>query len=272
MTGSLVDRVKFGFNYTQDTWSGATPVATAPQAAIADPIYSGASSPTAYYADSHGRPVDVNWDTLDGTSVAYSRDPRLVHVMGSASPETRQQMEVRLGYEWDKAAANLGGGVSIEPDYLSRFINLDGRFDLNRMLTTLNWNASLTWSDIHASLEADTAADWGAYTDKIHDLNGARTLFGRRSDASFGLGVAQILNKDAVVSAGVGYTHSDGYMANPHKAVSVLVDFCLVAGSASTIAMLKEDAGPAWLAELGLPRLWVDVDGEVGGTLAERPA
>ena len=26
----ITDRVKFNFNYTQDTWSGATPIATAP--------------------------------------------------------------------------------------------------------------------------------------------------------------------------------------------------------------------------------------------------
>ena len=44
-------------------------------------------------------------------------------------------------------------------------------------------------------------------------------------------------------------------------------DFCVVAGSASTIAMLKEDRGPAWLKSLGLPHLWVDTQKEVGGTL-----
>jgi hypothetical protein len=29
---TLEDRWKFAFNYVQDTWSGATPVASAPQA------------------------------------------------------------------------------------------------------------------------------------------------------------------------------------------------------------------------------------------------
>jgi thiamine biosynthesis lipoprotein len=40
-----------------------------------------------------------------------------------------------------------------------------------------------------------------------------------------------------------------------------------VAGSASTIAMLKEEQGPAWLEALGLPHFWVDVNGQVGGSL-----
>ncbi len=34
------------------------------------------------------------------------------------------------------------------------------------------------------------------------------------------------------------------------------------------VPMLKEEEGPAWLAALGLPHLWVDVHGKVGGTLA----
>jgi thiamine biosynthesis lipoprotein len=32
--------------------------------------------------------------------------------------------------------------------------------------------------------------------------------------------------------------------------------------------MLKEDEGPAWLEQLGLPHLWIDVDGHSGGPLA----
>ncbi len=50
-------------------------------------------------------------------------------------------------------------------------------------------------------------------------------------------------------------------------AVSVVSELCVVAGSAATIAMLKEEAGPEWLAQLGLPHLWVDVHGNIGGTL-----
>jgi FAD:protein FMN transferase len=66
-----------------------------------------------------------------------------------------------------------------------------------------------------------------------------------------------------------------GHILNPRTgwpveglvAVSVLAPCCLVAGSASTIAMLKASAGPAWLAGLGLKHLWVDEAGRVGGDL-----
>lgn len=59
----------------------------------------------------------------------------------------------------------------------------------------------------------------------------------------------------------------DGWPVRHMAAVSVCAEFCVVAGSASTIGMLKDSQGKQWLADLGLPHLWVDVDGHVGGDL-----
>lgn len=74
-----------------------------------------------------------------------------------------------------------------------------------------------------------------------------------------------------IIVDGVRYGHIlnplTGWPVRHLAAVSVVADFCVVAGSASTIAMLKEDSGPAWLESLGLPYLWVDVQGETGGAL-----
>jgi FAD:protein FMN transferase len=75
-----------------------------------------------------------------------------------------------------------------------------------------------------------------------------------------------------ILFEGVRYGHilnpRTGWPVRRLAAVSAVGDLCVVAGSASTIGMLKEDQGPVWLAELGLPHLWVDVNGEVGGPLA----
>lgn len=60
-----------------------------------------------------------------------------------------------------------------------------------------------------------------------------------------------------------------GWPVKRMASVSVIGNFCLIAGSASTIGMLKEDKGPDWLKALGLPHIWVNVDGEVGGVLVE---
>ncbi len=52
---------------------------------------------------------------------------------------------------------------------------------------------------------------------------------------------------------------------------SVVADHCLVAGTATTIAMLKgRKAGAHWLAKLGLPHLWVDTERRTGGSLWPR--
>ncbi|MGE3772080.1 MAG: FAD:protein FMN transferase [Gammaproteobacteria bacterium] len=71
---------------------------------------------------------------------------------------------------------------------------------------------------------------------------------------------------------GVRYGHllspRTGWPVKRLAAVTVVADLCLVAGSASTIAMLKEEEGPEWLAALGLPHLWVDTEGRLGGDLA----
>lgn len=70
---------------------------------------------------------------------------------------------------------------------------------------------------------------------------------------------------------GIRYGHvlnpKTGWPVRHMAAVSVVADFCVVAGSASTIAMLKEADGPKWLESLALPHLWVDVHGRSGGTL-----
>jgi thiamine biosynthesis lipoprotein len=74
-----------------------------------------------------------------------------------------------------------------------------------------------------------------------------------------------------IVIDGIRYGHvlnpKTGWPVGYLAAVSVVGDFCVVAGSASTIAMLKEDAGPVWLNNLGLPHLWVDVKGGIGGSI-----
>ena len=74
-----------------------------------------------------------------------------------------------------------------------------------------------------------------------------------------------------IVIDGVHYGHilnpRTGWPVRQMAAVSVLAELCLVAGSAATIAMLKEEEGPAWLVELGLPHRWTTVTGDSGGEL-----
>ena len=63
-----------------------------------------------------------------------------------------------------------------------------------------------------------------------------------------------------------------GWPVRGMAAVSVVAPMCVVAGSAATIGMLRDEAGPEWLRNLGLPCLWMDVDGQCGGSLAPAAA
>lgn len=78
-----------------------------------------------------------------------------------------------------------------------------------------------------------------------------------------------------LVLDGVRYGHvlnpCTGWPVRHLAAVSVVAPLCVLAGSACTIGMLKEEKGPQWLAELGLDHLWVDVAGRTGGTLGHPP-
>ncbi len=74
---------------------------------------------------------------------------------------------------------------------------------------------------------------------------------------------------------GVRYGHildpRSGWPVNGLAAVSVVAPHCLVAGTASTVAMLKGEAGGrAWLRSLGLPSLWVDQGGVVSDSSGRR--
>lgn len=72
--------------------------------------------------------------------------------------------------------------------------------------------------------------------------------------------------------AGQRYCHildpRNGWPVSGMAAVSVIAPQCLIAGTATTVAMLKGAEGAVWLQELGLPYLSVDAAGALSGTLA----
>jgi hypothetical protein len=222
----LGDRFRLGVEFSQDTWSGATPVVSLPNAAIAQQLMSGASSPTLYYTDVLGVPVVVDFNNCSPVTgyCAYKRDPRLVHLMGSASPETRRQGRLSLTYDWDRASVNVAGGLSNEPDFQSRFVSVGGEVNFDHKLTTLSWDASFTDDRIEANLSANTAADWTQYQNQIGEKHGEPTLFGRRRDLAFSLNATRVINRDAFVEAGIVVARDSGLLMDPYKAVIFAFD------------------------------------------------
>jgi thiamine biosynthesis lipoprotein len=81
----------------------------------------------------------------------------------------------------------------------------------------------------------------------------------------------------ALVVDGRRYSHivdpRSGIPVESFSSVSVVADNCLVAGAASTVAMLLGiESGYDWLSGLGLPFLCVTADGAMRGTLQDRRA
>lgn len=258
---TLADRWKFAFNYIQDTWSGATPISTMPLAfegnqesvSGASPIINGT-----LLLNSRFKPSRL---VEQGDDLVLVEESRLVHTLSSASPETRKQGDFKLGYEWDEAAVNVGGGVSLEPDYESRFVNLGGRWDLNQKRTTLNLGLSYTASDTAAKLNPDASNyfDYSAY-DKQIDVTRSpsgitRTLRGGRQDWGVQLGLSQVLTKKSLVSTSLGYTRSTGFLENPYKVVQFVFvdpeqepgpDFGELYGDVQAVLEQRPDARNQW--------------------------
>lgn len=229
---SVTDRIKFAFNYIQDTWSGATPYTTSPLAAkgnqaiqyttaAGNTITTGASpiTETKMYLTEKFLPI-----IYDEKGKISARTLQPVHVLATASPETRKQGDFKLGYEWDEAAINIGGGISVEPDYESRFGNIGGRLDFNQKLTTLDFGLSYTNSDTAAILDHDAEpyVIQTAFSQQIDAAGNLKVLRGNRQDWAGSLGLTQVLNKSALVQGNIGFTHSSGYMENPYKAMTVI--------------------------------------------------
>jgi thiamine biosynthesis lipoprotein len=60
-----------------------------------------------------------------------------------------------------------------------------------------------------------------------------------------------------------------GYPVSTMQSMTVVAPLCTVAGSVCTLAMLKGDAGLAYLQNQGFPSIAVDHEGRVHDALAE---
>lgn len=224
-TGSvtLTDRIKLGIGYLQDTWSGATPITTARRGFMIDGL-SGASSHvhtgSNVLVDQHFNPLKEAYP--DGATLAYvtpANARQWVHMMTTASPETRKQGDAHLSYQWDEASVSVGGGVSSERDYDSHFLSANGSMDFNQKLTTVNAGLSFTDSAINSEPVPSTEG-YVDYSAKIDPVSGR--IVANRQDWSGHWGISQVLNKNALLAGGVSYTRSTGYLSNPYKAVTFL--------------------------------------------------
>ncbi len=234
----ISDRIKFEANFVQDTWSGATPISTAPSSRSGNRVtylgdtVSGASpflqSDSYVLFDANRKPVKYAIDPNTFEAISLGTD-HPVHTMAMASPETRQEGNFKLGYEWDDAALSARGGVSSEPDYQSRFAGLGLRLDFDQKRTTLDFGANYSNAYTHALINSSltgytnsSAFDSQKVEESVPGSSDPRTfLTGNREEWGGTLNLTQVVSAYSLFKAGAGYTHSAGYLENPYKYVSV---------------------------------------------------
>ena len=146
----------------------------------------------------------------------------------------------------------------------------------------------------YAADRAATLCAEGGFRHGLVDLGGDIKIVGPHPDGTpWVVGIQHPRNPEAVMATldlfhgaiatsgdyerfveidGGRYSHilspRTGMPARGLAGVSVAAPECVVAGSATTIAMLMEDRGPEWLEEVGLPHVWMDQELRIGGTFA----
>lgn len=218
------------------------------------------------YADTCHRESDGLFDITSGILRGAWRFDR------GTLPETAviEDLRVRIGWHkvrWHAPALEFPPGMEID------FGGIVKEYAVDRM-ASLCWNAGIRHGvinlggDIRAIGPHPDGMPWRIGIQHPRDKLGViHTL-----ELSHG-GIASSGDYErCMVVDGVRYGHvlnpKTGWPTRHLASVTVLGELCMVAGSASTIAMLRELDGPAWLDELGLPCFWVDAQGRVGGSLA----
>ncbi len=215
------------FGYTQDTWAGATPVATAPLAAeVNRPILKNSQSGVVVAGASPFLNtelfLDQDWTPLRSGSL--TGDSRNVLVMSSASPESRDQLDVTLGQEWRNYSISASLGVSLENDYESHYGSVGTQFNLNDNLTTVSATLGYSANDTDAILDPDILPylTRDAYAEQIERRGDSEILTGSLHGWSFSSGLTQVVNQWSLVDFSLSLTTDSGFLENPYKAVSVL--------------------------------------------------
>ena len=176
--------------------------------------------------------VDLVYETMSGATPWYvvpDADGDPIQVMTGATVEdTRTDALVTTSYFFGNGTAQLGGGVSVENDYLAFNGSLGGELHFNEKNTTLSARAGLSIDQIEP-------------TDS--DLYPERPDKEDKQSYSISTGIAQVLGEGSLVQSNVSFKHSRGFLSDPYKRV-------LVAGAPVADSRPDQRNQFAWLTQL----------------------
>ncbi|MFO1250650.1 MAG: DUF3570 domain-containing protein [Inhella sp.] len=213
---------------TQDSWSGATPVATAPRSAQGNRpwldagLVIGGASPMltgTVMLDRENRP-----QRLDRETGQWVPDTELVHTLATASPETRRQLDAQWRHRNAWGELRAGGGFSDERDFQSRFAHLEQSLSFNEEQGTLSLGASHTRNQIRATLDHDAAPylTKGGQAAHIENRRGLQVFQGQRQEWTLSAGMVHALNPGALLELRLLRSGQRGELSDPYRATTVL--------------------------------------------------
>jgi len=149
--------------------------------------------------------VDLVRDTMSGASpilnTKNAQGKVEQFISGASIYEQRDSMGVSLSYAFDDIDINIGGGVSGEHDYLSRYLSTGASWAFNDKLTTLNISGSVAFDEITPSDQPDVKRS--------------------KTSQQYLLGITQILNKNSLLQSNITFAYHKGYLSDPYKLVYV---------------------------------------------------
>ncbi len=175
-------------------------------------------------------------DIITGASpVTYrpqANGAALMVMSGASIKDVRDAVDVAGTYTHHLGNVGLNVGRSSENDYNSTFFNVDSRFDLNKKKTTLatgyGFSSDNVWAIDHCPPHcSDNSSGLSSGLSGLsQDASPQNTgtfkrpgVGGEKYTHQGLLGVTQILDKNSLVQANLTYTHSQGYLSDPYKAV-----------------------------------------------------
>jgi len=155
--------------------------------------------------------VNLVRDVISGASPVYNtRDAQgnIHQIITGASKsncgkticDQRDAASAGLTYFIDRTTLKWGGGYSRERDYASKYFNTAASLDFNNKLITVNFGASVAFDDISPVKFKVACGDKCSKTSQ-----------------QYGLGIAQIINKDSLVQSTMTFAYHNGFLTDPYK-------------------------------------------------------
>ena len=155
--------------------------------------------------------VDLLYEEMSGASPWYvlpdTNGQPLQVMSGATIDDTRFDAVVDTNFYLDRGKDTVSFGVSTEKDYLSIHGGIGTERNYNDKNTTL-------------SVAGSFAYDWIDPTDPSFSI--ARPTSGEKWSIDLFGGLSQIVSRSSTVSFTVNYKHSDGYLADPYKAITLI--------------------------------------------------